>query len=229
MKSSTFVALLGTVITQAAAHYVFPSLVGTGDWQYVRQWTGEYTNGPVTSVETVDIRCNKDGTNGASTETLEVAAGSTVQFAVRSSISHPGPLQFYMAKVPDGQSAAAWDGSGEVWFKIYGDGPNFSPGGLTWPSQSATTVSVNLPSSLPSGEYLLRVEHTALHSASAAGGAQFYISCAQINVTGGGSGDPGPKVAFPGAYSPTDPGLMINIYYPVPTSYTLPGPAVWTG
>ena len=54
-----------------------------------------------------------------------------------------------------------------------------------------------------------------MHSASAAGGAQFYISCGQINVTGGGSGNPGPLVAFPGAYKATDPGLMINIYYPI--------------
>jgi len=87
----------------------------------------------------------------------------------------------------------------------------------------ATQVTVKLPSSLPSGEYLFRVEHIALHSASAAGGAQFYISCGQINVTGGGSGNPGPLVAFPGAYKATDPGLMINIYYPIVgfTSYGL--------
>lgn len=78
-----------------------------------------------------------------------------------------------------------------------------------------TAVNFKLPSALPSGEYLARVEHIALHSASAAGGAQFYISCAQINVTNGGNGNPGPLVSFPGAYKATDPGLMINIYYPV--------------
>ncbi|PGG95808.1 hypothetical protein AJ79_09868 [Helicocarpus griseus UAMH5409] len=229
MKSFTYAALLGTLITQATAHYVFPAIEGTEDWQYVRMFTDQHTNGPVTSVETEDIRCNKDGVNGGSTQTLDVAAGSEVAFTVRSEIGHPGPLQFYMAKVPEGASAVDWDGAGDVWFKIYGDGPNISPEGLTWPSSSATTVSVTLPSSLPSGEYLLRVEHTALHGASEAGGAQFYISCAQINVTGGGNGSPGPLVAFPGAYSPTDPGLMINIYYPVPTEYILPGPEVWTG
>ena len=31
--------------------------------------------------------------------------------------------------------------------------------------------------------------------------AQFYIACAQINVTGGGSGTPGPLVAIPGVYT----------------------------
>jgi hypothetical protein len=64
----------------------------------------------------------------------------------------------------------------------------------------------------------MRVEHIALHSASAVGGAQFYISCAQIKVENGGNGTPGPKVAFPGAYKATDPGIQLNIYYPVPTS-----------
>ncbi len=73
----------------------------------------------------------------------------------------------------------------------------------------------NIPAATPSGDYLLRVEHIGLHSASSAGGAQFYISCAQITVTGGGAGTPSPLVAFPGAYKATDPGLMLNIYYPV--------------
>lgn len=75
----------------------------------------------------------------------------------------------------------------------------------------------------------MRVEHIALHSASEPGGAQFYISCGQVNVSGGGNGSPSPTVEFPGAYMEDDPGLMLNIYYPIPTSYTLPGPAVWTG
>jgi hypothetical protein len=92
-----------------------------------------------------------------------------------------------------------------------------------------TQVTVPLPKSLPSGDYLMRVEHIALHSASAAGGAQFYISCAQLTVQNGGSGTPTGLVAFPGAYKATDPGIMLNIYYPVPTSYTPPGPAVWSG
>jgi hypothetical protein len=42
--------------------------------------------------------------------------------------------------------------------------------------------------------------------------AQFYISCAQVAVTGGGSGSPSPLVSFPGAYTGYEPGLLINIY-----------------
>ena len=52
---------------------------------------------------------------------------------------------------------------------------------------------------------------------------------AQITVTGGGSGTPGPTISLPGGYKDTDPGILINIYYPIPTSYTYPGPTVWKG
>ena len=70
------------------------------------------------------------------------------------------------------------------------------------------------------GDYLFRIEHVALHSASAAGGAQFYISCAQVHVSGGsGSAQPKDLVSFPGAYKATDPGLMINIYN-MPSNFT---------
>ncbi|TVY73193.1 putative endo-beta-1,4-glucanase D [Lachnellula suecica] len=229
MKS---LASILALVAAVQAHYTFPSLIAGGttttQWQYVRQWTGYQTNDPVTDVTSTDIRCNV-GASTKSVSTMSVAAGSTVGFTAAPDIYHPGPLQAYMAKVPAGQTAATFDGSGAVWFKIYEQGPVFGGSALTWPSNGATTVSFTIPPSTPAGDYLFRVEHIALHTATAAGGAQFYISCAQITVTGGGSGTPGPLVAFPGAYKATDPGLMINIYYPVPTTYTFPGPAVWKG
>src|SRR5690606_19179048 len=91
---------------------------------------------------------------------------------------------------------------------------SISASGVTW-DVSSTQWTFKLPSSTPSGQYLLRMEHIGLHGASGTGGAQFYISCAQINVTGGGNGNPGPLVALPGAYRPNDPAIQINIYYPV--------------
>lgn len=41
----------------------------------------------------------------------------------------------------------------------------------------------------------------ALHVASSYGGAQYYIGCAQVNVTNGGNGTPGPLVSIPGVYT----------------------------
>jgi Auxiliary Activity family 9 (formerly GH61) len=66
--------------------------------------------------------------------------------------------------------------------------------------------------SIAPGEYLIRVEHIALHQAAQVDGAQYYVSCGQVKVTGTGAGKPGPLVAFPGAYQPNDPGLKVNIY-----------------
>ncbi|KAI8938105.1 hypothetical protein NX059_005774 [Plenodomus lindquistii] len=219
-------------LTTATAHYTFPELIAngqkTGLWSYVRKTANYQSNGPVTDVSSPAIRCY-ELSPGTPSQTYTVNAGDNVGFTAASSISHPGPLQFYLAKVPEGKTAASFDGSGDVWFKIYSQGATFSAGGMGFASSGKTQVTVPLPKSLPSGDYLMRVEHIALHSASAAGGAQFYISCAQLTVKNGGSGTPKGLVAFPGAYKATDPGIMINIYYPVPTSYTPPGPAVWSG
>lgn len=65
--------------------------------------------------------------------------------------------------------------------------------------------------------------------ASQANKAQFYLACSQIQITGGGSGTPGPLVAFPGAYKSSDPGILVNIYAMQASDYKPPGPAVWSG
>lgn len=94
------------------------------------------------------------------------------------------------------------------------------------PAQGSFDVAI--PACIPPGDYLLRAEHIALHTAGSEGGAQFYVSCAQLSVTGGGSTEPSDKVGFPGAYSASDPGILININYPIPTEYINPGPAVFS-
>jgi len=192
----------------------------------VRTTSNFQSNGPVTNVQSEDIRCYQRNPGTGAPGILSVNAGQTIAYNAKASISHPGPTAVYIAKVPEGQTAATWDGKGKVWSKIYQDQPSLG-GGMKWPSQGARSVSVTLPRCLADGDYLLRMEHIGLHSAGSAGGAQFYISCAQLKVTGG-SGTYSPKnlVSFPGAYSATDKGIMINIYYPVPTSYTPPGPPV---
>ncbi|KAL4260084.1 Lytic polysaccharide monooxygenase AA9 [Pleurotus pulmonarius] len=227
--------LLTAVVTFTAtgvfAHYRFDALIvgstTTAPYQYVRQNTNY--NSPITDVTSMDFRCNAGGlASAAATQTVTAAAGSTVGFALDQAIFHPGPINVYMAKAPG--NAASFDGSGNVWFKVYEIRPVTNGGtSITWPADNISRFTFQLPSSLPSGQYLVRVEHIALHAASTFGGAQFYISCGQINVTGGGSGNPGPLVAIPGVYTGREPGIMLNIYYPIPATYTQPGPAVWRG
>lgn len=90
-------------------------------------------------------------------------------------------------------------------------------------------TNATIPAATPSGEYLLRVEQIALHMAMQPNGAQFYLSCTQIKITGGGSGTPGPLVALPGAYTTNDPGILVNLGSIQPDAYVGPGPAVWSG
>jgi len=227
MKWAVSALALAAFVSQTVAHYTFPGLIVNGavtsDWQYVRKTANYQSHGPIQDVSSADMRCY----SGQSAQTANVTAGATLGFRVDQCILHPGPLIVYMAKAPS--SVSGWDGSGSVWFKIYELGPTFSGGAIKWPLDNACQVTFPIPKSLPNGEYLLRVEHIALHSASSVGGAQFYNSCAQVSVSGGGSGSPSPKVSFPGAYKSTDPGILFQLYYPVPTSYTIPGPSVWRG
>lgn len=141
-KPSTFLTF-ATVAAVASAHYQLPALIVNGvtttEYLYVRQWTGYYTNGPVTSVDSLSIRCNVDGSTKTGASTATIAAGSTIGFTAKSSISHPGPIQLYLARVPNGQTAATWDGSGNVWFKIFGQGPTFGSS-LTWPTLGMLSI-----------------------------------------------------------------------------------------
>lgn len=100
-----------------------------------------YSNAPVTDVTSIDIRCYLDPSMPA-TQTMTVAAGSQVGFTAVPAIYHPGPLQFYMAKVPDGQTAASWDGSGQVWFKISALGPTITSSAITFPAVSMLTLAL---------------------------------------------------------------------------------------
>ena len=168
------------------------------------------------------MRCYEKA-GAAIPSTLEVPAGSEIGFTSSASIGHPGPSLFYLARVPEGETAETWDGAGDVWFKIDEHGDL----GGDWPEFETEMLEIytTIPEGTPSCEYLLRVEHIGLH---AAGAPQFYIACAQISITGGGSGTPGPLVAFPGAYSMSDPGLAVNIYVGE-GAYEYPGPEVWSG
>lgn len=88
------------------------------------------------------------------------------------------------------------------------------------------TFTVQVPKCLPPSDYLLRIQQLGIHNPG--GDPQFYVSCAQLKVTGGGSTDPpaGALVSIPGAFSKSDPGYKVNIYNNF-NSYKIPGPAVW--
>jgi hypothetical protein len=86
-------------------------------WQYVRMTASRYNQGPVEDVNSQAIRCNEHNPKQLAA-VANVVAGSTIGFKASNTMGHPGPVMFYMARVPAGQSAINWPGTGPVWFKI---------------------------------------------------------------------------------------------------------------
>ncbi|KAH0384101.1 carbohydrate-binding module family 1 protein, partial [Aureobasidium melanogenum] len=203
------------------------------------------SNNPVQDVNSSDILCG--ASSGTSSKLITIPAGASVAGGWAHLLggpqgsgdsdnpiasSHKGPTQVYLAKVDDAVSASA---TGLKWFKIASDAvtssgvwgvddmiKNTDSNGFGW-------QKFTMPSCIAPGQYLMRVELLALHSATAEGGAQFYQSCAQIKVTGSGSFAPSTsnEMSLPGGYSATDPGILANIYdSSIYTSYKAPGPAV---
>jgi cellulase len=241
MKSQSYLSF-AALLPFASAHSIFSQLqVGStiNPISYGIR-TPDY-DGPITDVTTSAITCN-GGPNPTtpSSKIIDVKAGDTVKAVWRHTLtstpandaiyvidpSHKGPTIAYLKKVTD---ATTDTGVGDGWFKIQEQGYNPSTGswGVTDLIANAGLQSITIPSCLANGQYLLRAELIALHSAGSSQGAQFYMECAQINVTGG-SGTAAPStVAFPGVYKSTDPGILINIYQTLP-SYQIPGPTVFT-
>ncbi|KAF2471644.1 glycoside hydrolase family 61 protein [Lindgomyces ingoldianus] len=228
-----FLASLLLTVAAVQAHYTFPKLVVNGkaeekDWSVTRMTKNANSKQGVENPTSADIRCYTTQDAGSVTE---VPAGATVHYISTQQINHPGPTQYYLAKVPSGSSAAKWDGSGAVWFKISTTMPFMDKNKqMTWPGQNDyITTNATIPASVPSGEYLLRVEQIALHLAMKSNGAQFYLACSQIRITGGGNGTPGPLVSLPGAYKSSDPGILVDLGKIKVEEYKPPGPAVWSG
>jgi len=192
------------------------------------------SNNPITDVTSNDIICNAALVTPLPTQIVNVPAGAKVTTEWHHggggrvptdpddpiATSHLGPVMVYLAKVPSATQATV---TGLKWFKIFEDGFDGSKWGVDRLIANAGKVTATIPTCIAPGNYILRAEIIALHPASTYPGAQFYIGCSQINVTGGGSTSPA-TVSFPGAYKGTDPGITINIYYPAVTSYTIPGP-----
>lgn len=242
MKSVSVAVVAAMLAGNAAAHATFQDLWVNGVDMGAQCARLPLSNSPVTSVSSNDIRCNA-GTSAVSGK-CSVAAGSTVTVEMHQQPgdrtcsteaiggAHYGPVIAYMSKVSDASTA---DGS-TGWFKVFQDTWAKNPSGSTgdddyWGTKDLNTccgkMNVKIPSDLAPGDYLLRAEAIALHTAASSGGAQFYMPCFQLTVTGGGSASPA-TVSFPGAYSASDPGILINIHAAMST-YVAPGPTVYAG
>ncbi|KAM7219998.1 Glycoside hydrolase [Rhypophila decipiens] len=227
------------------AHTIFQKLSVNGkDNGQLTGIRAPNNNNPVQDVNSANMVCGQSGSKSGSV--INVTPGDRLgtywghviggaQFANDAdhpiAKSHKGPVMAYLAKVDNAASAST---SGLKWFKIWEDG--FDTGSRKWGVDNMISnqgwTYFNLPSCIAPGQYLLRAEIIALHSAKNQGQAQFYQSCAQINVSGSGSFTPSSTVSFPGAYKANDPGILVSIYGKTgqPDNdgkpYTIPGPKV---
>ncbi|KAK4212625.1 family 61 putative glycoside hydrolase [Rhypophila decipiens] len=146
--------------------------------------------------------------------------------------SHKGPIMHYMAKVDNAATSSA---AGLRWFKISEE--SFNAGQRRWAVDNMIANNgwsyTTIPTCIAPGQYLLRVELLALHSAYSNMGAQFYQSCAQINVSSSGTLVPSQTVSIPGLYQQNDPSILIQIWVNGKDDnggrpYKAPGPAPMT-
>lgn len=191
-------------------------------------WAEDLDNGFISpsAYNTSDIICHLDGQPANKTAT--VSAGGTVEFQW-TDWGHPGPVLTYVALCPAECTDPALDKTALEWVKI--DEGGFSVEYQTWAAYDLAannnSWTVDVPSTLASGNYVFRHEIIAVHGAEALDGAQNYPQCVNIQVTGGGSASPAGTLGTE-LYTETDPGIYFNPYTTM-ENYTIPGPALMAG
>lgn len=195
-------------------------------------WTAADTdNGFVApdAYQTGDIICHKNATPAGGHATVNAGDSISIQWAVTWPDSHKGPVLDYLANCNG--NCETVDKTTLEFFKIdqvgYLNGSD--PG--TWASDvliaDASTWLVQIPEDIAPGNYVLRHEIIALHSAGSEDGAQNYPQCFNLAISGTGSLQPSGTYGTD-LYHETDPGILYNIYVET-EDYTIPGPTLYTG
>lgn len=235
-------SLWASGLSLATAHYTFSTLwvndeqVGS-DWSYVREHTRGYMPTKFDEILSNDFRCQPGGDSGANTDVYAVKAGDKIalrQAFGADGIEHPGPVQVYMSRAP-GDDVKSYDGSGD-WFKVSeqllcADPSNDGILTESWCIWGDDRIEFTLPARIPAGEYLVRVEHIAIHGAHV-GEAEFYYACAQVKVEDSGKKTWAPTrtVKIPGVYAVDDEAINFSIWNSAITEYgPTPGPKVIIG
>lgn len=87
-----------------------------------------------------------------------------------------GPISVYLAKV---DNAVTTGTTGLKWFKVAEEGLDNGQWAVDTMIANRGWTYFTMPTCITPGDYLMRVELIALHSAYASGQAQFYMECAQ--------------------------------------------------
>ncbi|KAJ4374497.1 hypothetical protein N0V86_007366 [Didymella sp. IMI 355093] len=233
------VAVIAGIAALANAHATWQQLWKNGEDLESTCARLPSSNNPIEDYTSTALQCNVSP--AAASGKCGFTAGDTVTIEMHQHNSracteegiggaHWGPVLAYMSKVED---AATADGSSEF-FKIYENTWKKAPGSTQGDGDYWGTKDLNyncgkldftIPEDIAPGDYLLRAEAIALHAASTAGGAQHYVTCYQLTVTGDGTATPA-GVKFPEAYSKTGEGLGFSIHQDM-KEYPAPGPALY--
>ncbi|KAI0376536.1 carbohydrate-binding module family 1 protein [Hypomontagnella monticulosa] len=190
--------------------------------------TSQLDNGFVepNSFGNADIICHKTSANAGGH--VQVKAGDSISITWNTwPESHKGPMIDYLA--PCNGDCETVDKESLEFFKIDEVGliDDSAQNGF-WGSdvliQNNNTWLVQIPANIKAGNYVLRHETIALHSAGQVNGAQAYPQCFNLEVTGDGTDVPAGTLGTK-LYNAEDPGIVVNIYT-TGLSYTIPGPAL---
>ncbi|KAI0856166.1 lytic polysaccharide monooxygenase [Xylaria cubensis] len=254
-------ALLGSV----QAHYLFGRLILDGQWtktwEYIREIQPRIDSipelalvYPMTDPDSVDLRCGRNASDfQGAVKTATVQAGDLVGIAagepmlagdIKPWMYHPGFASAWLSKAPS-DDLDAYTGDGD-WFKILSvtnrteQSLNFSDPWAAqyydqfkaiWGTYRLDSYNFTIPKTTPPGKYLLRFEHIFPNRVD----AQFYVSCAQIEVTNPNAnvGTPAPLVKIPGIYKRDQSDVYFDVYgYALANNYSAdnfvaPAPVVW--
>ncbi|KAI8810880.1 glycosyl hydrolase family 61-domain-containing protein [Cladochytrium replicatum] len=202
-----FLVMAGSFANLAAAHFYVEKLNGSQSplRPIALQLGGE--NSPVQGdqIENDDMICNVARPFSAfASAPLTVAAGDTVTMhwtTTPNSAELIGAGHYGQGLKPTG------------WTKIFETTPDNSNDWCTnVVANNNNDYLVKIPSFLAPGDYVLRVHLAALHAAGSPGGAQFYIRCMDIKVTGSGTQKPPFELQIPGTWNKNTPGVLFDLY-----------------
>ncbi|KAL5046730.1 glycosyl hydrolase family 61-domain-containing protein [Aspergillus fruticulosus] len=175
-----------------------------------------------------DIVCHRGAEPGALSAEISPGGSVTLYWSTWPT-DHHGPVITYLANC-NGDCASV-DKTALEFFKIDAGGlidNSAVPG--SWASDELIAANfsrtVTIPSDIASGNYVLRHEIIALHSAGNKDGAQNYPQCINLKVTGSGTATPAGTLGTE-LYKDTDAGIYVNIWNAL-SSYVIPGPALYT-
>ncbi|KAK4159295.1 family 61 glycosyl hydrolase [Cladorrhinum sp. PSN259] len=235
MKASSILVSIGA--STASAHTIFAQLIAGGATYPVSHGIRTPTyDGPQTDVRSNNMACNgPPNPTKPSDKIIQVTAGSNVSAVWRHTLEsgpndvmdpgHKGPVMAYLKKVTNAKTD---NGVGDGWFKIQEGGYSNGKWATNIVIDNKGNQVIQIPSCIANGQYLLRAEMVALHGARSTNGAQLYMECAQMEITGG-TGSASPKTySIPGIYKSNDPGLLLDIYsLKANFQYTIPGPPLF--